>query len=228
MLSDTRGSSLNKLSGDGRLRGIAGVILAGGENRRFPEVKALITIGGQTIIERHLSVLRSVFDEVMISTNTPEVFFRFEAPLVGDILPSLGPIAGIHAALSNASAGAVFVVACDMPFVDRDAILCICREYREAGMDGRAPAVIPSFKGEQQPLFGVYHRTILPSIEKAIAEGKTALKRFLSEAGAIIIDEPCPAAVGSEGRVFVNINTLEDYRRVFGVQYRPQGRRSAH
>lgn len=227
MWSDTRGSSSGKLAEDVRLRGISGVILAGGENRRFPEVKAFIKVDGYTIIERQLSVLRSLFDEVMISTNTPEVFFRFGAALVGDILPSLGPISGIHAALRNASADAVFVVASDMPFISREAIAGICGKYHEEAADSPVTAVIPSFNGEPQPLFGIYHRAVIPFMEEAVGAGKTTMKRFIGEVAATIIDEPYLSHAGSEDRVFVNINTLEDYRRIFGMQYQSRDHRSA-
>lgn len=227
MLSDTPESSSGSHAECGRLQGITGVILAGGENRRFPEPKALIRVDGQTIIEHHVRILRSLFDEVLISTNTPDVFFPFGVPLIGDILPSLGPISGIHAALRNTSAEAVFIVACDMPFICGDVIRCICRRYHAAAMGGIVTAVIPSCAGQPQPLMGVYHRSLLPGLETAIATGKTALKRFLREAGALVVDEHCLNAAGIEDRVFVNINTLEDYKRVFGAPHESQALRSA-
>jgi molybdopterin-guanine dinucleotide biosynthesis protein A len=196
------------------LKGVTGVVLAGGENRRFPTVKSFISIDGATIIERQLSILRDLFDEVFISTNTPELYFHLGAPLIGDVLLSNGPMSGIFSALINAEGDNVFTVACDMPFIRKDMAAFVCMKHLESSCGRIAGATIPLFDGKPQPLFGVYHKMILPRLEEGVLNGKTSLRRFLSEIDACFIDEQEVRKREPEGTSFVNINTMQDYEAV--------------
>lgn len=71
------------------------IILAGGENRRFPSHKALAEIRGRRIIEKTLELFFKHFKSVHISTNTPE-FFYLGLLLIGDIVEQRGPMNGIY------------------------------------------------------------------------------------------------------------------------------------
>ncbi|MEW5745688.1 MAG: molybdenum cofactor guanylyltransferase [Nitrospirota bacterium] len=192
------------------------VILAGGANKRFPTLKGFIKIGETTILERNLALLRTLFPEVMVSANTPELYFRLGAPLVGDVLPSRGPMAGIHAALLNAKGDAVFAVACDMPFIAPALITALVERHRKATQQEPVDATVPRCKGALQPLFGIYSKEVLPVLEEHIVSDRCSLKPFLDEVRTCIIDEAAIQALDSEGRSFVNINTVEDYRAVLG------------
>ena len=50
------------------------LILAGGQGKRLTPDKPLLEINGQPIIERAASVVCSVFEEVLLVTNTPEKY----------------------------------------------------------------------------------------------------------------------------------------------------------
>ncbi|MBI5212749.1 MAG: molybdenum cofactor guanylyltransferase [Nitrospirae bacterium] len=195
---------------------MTGVILAGGENRRFPTLKGFIKIGDSTIIEKNLLIMKGMFDEVFISTNMPEKYFYLGVPLVGDALPSQGPMSGIYSALINAKGDCVFVVACDMPFIKKEVISLICD--RHADLRSQAiDAVIPIYNNEPQPLFGVYCKTALPYLEEGIANKKTSLKRFLDKIKTDFIGGSDIRKIDPEGRSFVNINTPEDYEKLIAI-----------
>ena len=202
--------------GDGSLEEIVGIILAGGRNSRFPIQKGFIKIGGIAIIEQNLRLMRSLFSNVMISTNMPESYFNFGAPLVGDVLPSRGPMSGIFSALINSYDAAVFVVACDMPFVETGVISLVCGKYKERSLKERFDAAIPIFCEEPQPLFGVYCNTALQALEEGIINDRVSLKLFLNEIRTLYIDEADVRAADPQGNSFVNINTLDDYRMIKG------------
>ena len=54
---------------------ISGVILAGGDNKRFGGIlKSNTIIGGETIISRITGTVRDLFNEIIIVTNTPAEF----------------------------------------------------------------------------------------------------------------------------------------------------------
>jgi molybdopterin-guanine dinucleotide biosynthesis protein A len=193
----------------------AASILAGGENRRFPLLKSFIRIGGVPIIERNLLILTGLFREVFVSTNAPQEYFHLGVPLVGDVLPSQGPMAGIFSCLINVTAGeSIFVAACDMPFLNSDVISLICRRHAEAVARRRVDVTVPLCLGEPQPLCAVYSTSSLPHLEEAVLSGRTSLKRFLNEVVTHFVSESEVRSVDPEGLCFVNINTVEDYEAV--------------
>jgi molybdopterin-guanine dinucleotide biosynthesis protein A len=118
----------------------------------------------------------------------------------------------------NAKGDSIFVIACDMPFVRKDIISFICERHNQA--IGQAvkisDATIPLYKGEPQPLLGVYCKTIIPYLEDGILNDKTSMKKLLHEIKTNFIDESDIMTVDPDGRSFVNINTMEDYERVKG------------
>src|SRR3989442_9925793 len=102
------------------MRSIA--ILAGGRATRFDgRDKSALVVDGRTILDRQLDELSSLSDDVMIVGNNREGARAFQASValrtVPDIVPGCGPLGGLHAALTAARGDAVFVVACDMPYV---------------------------------------------------------------------------------------------------------------
>ncbi|MCX8069408.1 MAG: NTP transferase domain-containing protein, partial [Thermodesulfovibrionales bacterium] len=73
---------------------LTGVLLAGGQNKRFPYLKGFIKVNGLTILEKNLGILKDLFQEVFLSANEPLPYLQFKAPIVKDLLPSTGPITG--------------------------------------------------------------------------------------------------------------------------------------
>jgi molybdopterin-guanine dinucleotide biosynthesis protein A len=196
--------------------GITGGILAGGQNRRFPALKAFIEIDGAPIIERNLAVMRRLFQSVMISSNTPEKYFYLGAPIIGDVLASLGPMSGIYSLLLNTEDNAVFVSACDMPYINGDVIAFICSKYKSISAADAVDAVIPVMNNEPQPLFGVYCKSMMPYLEACIAADKTSLKKLLYDTKVFFVDEAEVRSIDKKGASFLNINTPEDYNTMLG------------
>ncbi|QQR81304.1 MAG: molybdenum cofactor biosynthesis protein MoaE [Deltaproteobacteria bacterium] len=105
------------------LADITGVILAGGKSSRFGTNKALVPWKQHTFIEEVLHTMQSVFDRVVIVTNTPEVYQHLGVEMLKDAIPHQGPLGGIEVALREC--GSSFVVACDMPLVTSEEIKSI-------------------------------------------------------------------------------------------------------
>ncbi len=196
------------------MQGITGVILAGGENRRFPILKGFIELEGVPLIKRNTDLLRGLFREVFVSTNMPEHYFFLGVPLIGDVLPSRGPMSGIHSCLLNAGGDAVFISACDMPFLRAEVVALLCEEHRRASASGRIDITIPVYDGTPQPLLGVYAKTVLPLLEEGVLSDRTSMKRFFEEAATHFIGEALLRETDPDGRSFININTPEDFQRV--------------
>lgn len=193
-----------------------GAILAGGENKRMPYIKGLLRIGGLTIIERNLGILKDVFGKVVISTNSPEIYFPFGVPMLGDIINERGPMTGIYSLLVSTGADAVFVIACDMPFVRRELIEYMKDRFEDLSLYNEIDAMVPRYRGEVEPLMGIYASSIAGRFEESLKDGEKGLYAFLRKANTSYIEDYEIKDIDPEGVSFVNINTLEDYERIGG------------
>src|SRR5262249_58953089 len=95
---------------------VTGVIQAGGKSTRMGgRPKALMELGGRPIIERVADVVRAVADDVLIVTNTPDLYASLGLPMVPDAFPDHGSLGGIYSRLRAAAGEAAFTGGCDMP-----------------------------------------------------------------------------------------------------------------
>ncbi len=182
---------------------ISGVILAGGEGRRFnKKIKAKIEVGSKPIISRMLEVLNDIFEEIIIVTNQPEEFTGYgRCRIVGDIFEDSGPLGGIHSAMVNSMKEALFVFAGDMPFPDRG-LIADQIEYFKAG---KCRVLVPRVGKEIEPLHAIYSRSVIHDLELALSQNKnSAVRDFLSNMDVTWFDLNDTADIR---RAFTNINT---------------------
>ena len=182
------------------------LILAGGENKRFPIAKGFIEMNSKKILESNIEILNGIFDRVIISTNNPELCCYLGAPMVGDVLKHRGPMTGILSVLSIPDVSELFVTACDMPFIKSELIKYIVGKWSE-----RWDAIVPIFDNKPQPLLGIYSKTIAQNMEQSIKNGERSLKKFLRRINVFYIEEKYVRDMDPEGMSFVNINTIDDY-----------------
>jgi len=187
------------------------LILAGGENKRFPVIKGFLEINGRGIIEKNIELLKGIFNKVLISTNNPELYFYLGVPMIGDIIEYRGPMTGILSVLTMPDVSEVFVTACDMPFINTMLI-----KYIIDKLEKEYDAVIPIFDDKPQPLLGIYSKRIAKRMEQSIKNGERSLRRFLQGINVLYINEDEVREIDPEGRSFININTMEDFQKKIG------------
>jgi molybdopterin-guanine dinucleotide biosynthesis protein A len=185
------------------------VVLAGGENRRYPLPKGLIEVRGQKIIERHIDIFRSLDLKPHISTNSPELYGFTGVPLIADTVPSRGPMSGIVSAFEATEADELLVTACDMPFILTEMI-----EYIISHRSGEA--TVPAPAGVPEPLLAVYTRSALEKMRKCLSQGNASMRDILRQLDTRLLGDEEIRDIDPEGVCFVNINTPGDYQRIFG------------
>lgn len=185
-----------------RVNNISGVILAGGANKRFGgRIKANEYIGDRRIIDRMVDVIGGIFDELILITNCPWEFSDFNGIIAGDFFQGKGPLGGIHSAFKNSSNPAIFAFAGDMPFLDSDLILTQIGYFES----NRYDVVLPSVGGKQEPLHGIYKKSISNNLEEYLSShSNLAIKAFLSGISSGIFELENTEKVR---RAFTNINT---------------------
>ncbi|MBI2810941.1 MAG: molybdenum cofactor guanylyltransferase [Candidatus Melainabacteria bacterium] len=98
---------------------VTALVLCGGKSRRMGRPKAFLPFEGTTMVNHVLNQVRDLFAEVFIVANEPDNYEDLGVDVVKDILPYRGPLGGILSGLLVAKHEYTFVIACDMPFVDK-------------------------------------------------------------------------------------------------------------
>jgi len=187
-----------------------GLVLAGGLARRMGGGdKALITIGGTTILDRVLARLVPACTGMILNANgDPARFARFGLPVMADSVPDFaGPLAGILAGLDWAAAHApdtawIASVPGDCPFLPADLVPRL-HAAREAA--GKALACARS--GDwRHPVVGLWPVALREDLRHALLdEGLHKIEVWTARHGVAIAEWP---AVPRDP--FFNVNTPED------------------
>ena len=176
-------------------------ILAGGDTRRFGgRDKGALVVDVRTILERQISEL---------STVTPDVRVIRRGD---DLVPGCGPLGGLHAALNAAHGDALFIVACDMPFVTAALAAYLLM------LAGEADAVVPRTDGGYHPLCAVYRRACLPAVERRLAERRLKMLDLLHDLRVREVTADDLGRFGNCDRLLVNVNTPAEYASLEALQ----------
>jgi len=185
---------------------VTGVLLAGGKSRRMGEDKRYLVVGEQTLLERGLSVLRSIFKEVLVVIAQDSPPLDVDARVVRDLVPDCGSLGGLHSGLTEATTPYIFVVACDMPFLD-PAVIAQFTSRRAS-----ADIVMAKLEARLHPMHALYGKRCLPAVEQMIRARQLKVQEMVSHASLrvryvteadLLTTDPC-------GRSFHNVNTPAD------------------
>ncbi len=187
---------------------ISGVIQAGGMSTRMGgDPKALLDLGGRRIIERVVDALDGVVDDLLVVTNTPDVYAFLGLPMVGDVFPGGGSLGGIYSGLRAAPGEAAFTVACDMPFLKPDIVRLVVARAAEGDV------VIPRVGGQYETMHAAYRKSCLPHMEQRLREGRLKIVGFFDQVRVVEIGEADVARFGDPALVFMNVNTPQELAR---------------
>lgn len=185
----------------------AGVILAGGQSKRFGSNKALVDFQGLPLIQRISVIIAPLFSEKLLIANTPDAYNFLGWPMSGDFYPGCGPLAGIHAALSTIHAPRCFITACDMPFLSPEVISFLC------GLGGTQwDVVIPWLDEGPEPLCAVYSKSALPIITENLQAGQRKTSTALKQLRLRKVSQGEILEIAPDLTVFYNINRSDDMR----------------
>jgi molybdenum cofactor guanylyltransferase len=192
---------------------VTGVILAGGKSRRMGRDKAFLPFGTGVLVERVIEVLRQVTEDVILITNTPELYQPFGLPMFSDVVPEAGSLGGIYTGLVSAKAPHSLCLACDMPFVKPAFLRFLC------GMAAEADVVIPRNAEDFQPLCTVYSRACREPIRQRIDAGRLKITGFFDQVRVRAVEGELLSRYDPHDVMFFNANTPEEYeqaRRMLG------------
>lgn len=175
-------------------------ILAGGKSSRFGQDKAALFL--PKIIE---ACVPTGFPLLVIGrAGQDNIDGTIE--FLEDDLPDQGPLGGIITVLRRASSP-VLVLACDLAFLETDAVVWLIQHWEEAEDAAILVAAHDSLeRGRQlEPLFAIYSPTCLPVAERLLQEGRRSLHKLLDSCKTEVV--PLPESLVCQIR---NINAPTD------------------
>lgn len=185
-----------------------GIVLAGGRSRRMGRDKALLELGGRSLIEIVVERMGRICAEVLVVAAEEETYAGLGVPLVVDRFPGVGVLGGLHAGLQAAGNEVALAVGCDMPFLSPDLLRAFL-----GWVEGFDVAVLR--RGERvEPLHAAYRRTCLPAIEAAIRARRRRVISFFPQVRVRPVSPQEVEARGAGLRSFRNVNTPQDWEAV--------------
>jgi molybdopterin-guanine dinucleotide biosynthesis protein A len=183
---------------------VSAFILAGGKSRRMGRDKAFVELNGRTLLSRQLDLARSVCANARIVADTAK-FSQF-APVIEDVFPGCGPLAGIHAALRSSQTELNLILAVDIPFLSAKFLEFMIAKSRAS----RATVTIARTSDGWQPLCAVYRPEFADLAEEALKAGRYRIDALFKPEITETVDEGELRDEGFSTDLFGNLNTPED------------------
>src|SRR4051794_24121870 len=148
---------------------VGGVVLCGGQSSRMGRPKAWLPFGDELMLPRVVRLLSEVVSDVVV-VAAPEQ----EVPALPDGVAVVrdpergrGPLQGLAAGLGALrGAEAAYASSCDVPFLSPAFV------RRMIELLGDHVIAVPDVGGYRHPLAAVYRVTVLPVVERLLAEDR--------------------------------------------------------
>lgn len=191
---------------ESKISNITGVILAGGKSTRMQKDKALLELNGKPFIRLISETLSEIFSEIIIVSNSGNKYGFLNLPVTEDIYKNCGPLGGIHSGLTYTK-NDIFVVACDLPLIDKELINSILH------VTCKGEVTVFSINQIIQPLFGFFGISCLEKIRHDLESNKLSVQRFIQNCNSNVVpaEKILPTTRLS---LLSNINTFSQYKSI--------------
>lgn len=199
---------------------IAGVILAGGQGRRFGGVdKAFLDLDGRPLLAHVVERFGPQVAPLLLSANgDPARFAAWRLDVVADpFAEPVGPLAGVAAAGLRLRAAAPHVgllasVAVDTPRLPLD---LVARLRAALAARPEARVAIAASRGREHPVAALHRLDGLDALVAGLADGSIRrVMRYVEMRGVVRVD----FADDAGGDPFLNLNRHEDFAEVPGFR----------
>lgn len=161
-----------------------------------------------------ISRFAGVVDEYIVVRARGQVLpavSRHDLTIVDDLYPETGPLGGMYTGLATARSPQGFVVACDMPLLQRPLITELLRLAPEYDL------VVPVSEEFTQPLCAVYSKACLEPMRRQLESGALKVTGFFQYLMPRYVLPDEWRTFDPDGLSFQNLNCEEDLERVKGL-----------
>ncbi|MEO8157977.1 MAG: molybdenum cofactor guanylyltransferase MobA [Betaproteobacteria bacterium] len=185
------------------------VVLAGGLGRRMGNAdKGLELLQGRALVSWVLGRMTAQAGEILISANrNHDIYGKFGHRVVADRIAGFaGPLAGMHAGLSEAAHELVAFVPCDTPLLPENLIAKLLAPLG----DDRVDVSLAKTGTQPHPVICVTRRRLRVRLEAFLASGGRKVDGWFATLNAVQV------AFDDQPGAFRNINTVEELHAIPG------------
>jgi molybdopterin-guanine dinucleotide biosynthesis protein A len=187
---------------------ILGVVLAGGQSKRFGEDKSQVNLEGKILINYILSEILDVFDEILIVANSDIEFMQSKKiSKIEDFQKDLGPLGGVLSAMkwikqNNKNYQWISTFPSDTPFFKKE----LLEDFYEKINFNESKLFFIKSNNTRHNIFGLWSLDLLSQLEEdLIKKGERKVELWANSIGVKNIDMQF-----KNNDPFFNINTKED------------------
>jgi molybdopterin-guanine dinucleotide biosynthesis protein A len=191
-----------------------GVVLAGGRSARMGRDKAELPIGGEPLLRRVVARLGMALGAVLVVGPESLGAVVPGVGVVPDRAPGTGPLGGLATALAAVETSRLFLVACDMPFIDPQLIRAIALLAAEPPS---AEAVLLRTAHGLEYLHAVYATSCRQAVECALASEDHSLRGLIDTLRVREVTAAWAVQFDPEGLSTFNANTPAEWERALAL-----------
>lgn len=160
--------------------------------------KGLVALHGKPMIAHVIKQLLPQVTHLMINANLNITTYReLGYPVIQDDIPDFaGPLAGIKKGLQEMSDDYLLTVPCDAPYLPVD----LAATLLDALITRQAEAAIAATPEHTQPVFGLYRKSVLPSLEQYLAREAHKVETWQLSLNSVFVNF-------EDTHAFTNINS---------------------
>ena len=190
---------------------ILGVILAGGQSKRFGEDKTIAKLGNKTLLDHIISKIEKNFNEILIIENKEKIF-RNKKNIFStkDVIQGyLGPLVGVLSAMewiksNEKNYNWIATFPCDTPFFNQNLI----DKIKNFPINSSKKLFFLKSGSKRHNIFGLWSLELKDILFKDISNGHRKVEEWANKIGPEIIE------INEENDYnFLNINTKEDLQK---------------
>lgn len=187
------------------LSDVTAVILAGGQGQRMGgQDKGLVNFSGQPMVQHIIKQIQPNVQFIMINANRNLAQYQsLGFPVIEDIHSGYqGPLMGMLTGLTYAQTEWVLFLPCDTPILPSQLI----KRLYNAATENQADVAVAHDGEYLQPVVALVKRTLAPSLEQWLNDGKRKIDRWFMQHRMIVVSFAEQMAYPP----LMNLNTSEE------------------
>lgn len=183
---------------------INGLVLMGGKSTRMGQDKSALNYHGKPQSEYVYELLGGFCEEVYFSCRAEQTLDNVHSnKKIEDRFNNLGPMGGILSALMTNPERAWLVVACDLPFIDRETLQFLVNERDTSKI---ATAFLDSEDKFPEPLVAIWEPKSYTALYHFLSLGYSCPRKVLINSDIQLVKAP-------DNRALTNANEPQDYEQ---------------